>query len=458
MQKKNNCPSLLWISLVLVTWLLAACRTTAPTARPPLSATQSSPPATSLPGTIASPSPTSTATPQPAAIPTPRPTTAPAPDLGKLAYVSGGDIWVKVLPDGEPQRLTTDGHNGAPRWSPSGEWLAFHKGEQTWLVRADGSDLHPLDQHDPVSTFAWSPLEDQLAVPTADGALGKDGRSTVLWSSDGWLAWSLTLDQLIEASQWEQTLYLQPADGSAEVATWHLSDDIREAYYQLVDWVTGTRLILAGQGFLANSLWTWGVPLVTIHADTGEIADLGVSMLLTLDAYAWHPTQPGLLALAEGSSRYLNDGMQLKLLDVTTGELDTLTDKELAAFEPAWSPDGSLLTYAAVTASPHAVGDGDTLEHTLDGRAIYVVNPRSGETKQLTEPGDAVDGWPQWSADGTRLLYTRQHDGYTDVRVVALDGSSDELLTTGLADPTCHYGGCGWWRMLAYHSAPGLEN
>lgn len=29
--------------------------------------------------------------------------------LGKLAYVQGGDIWVKVLPEGEPLRLTIDG-------------------------------------------------------------------------------------------------------------------------------------------------------------------------------------------------------------------------------------------------------------------------------------------------------------------------------------------------------------
>src|SRR5512139_2453961 len=46
------------------------------------------------------------------------------PDVGRVAYVQGGDIWIKVLPDGKPQRLTTDGRNREPRWSPSGEWLA----------------------------------------------------------------------------------------------------------------------------------------------------------------------------------------------------------------------------------------------------------------------------------------------------------------------------------------------
>jgi hypothetical protein len=40
--------------------------------------------------------------------------------LGKVAYVQGGDIWTKVLPDGEPQRLTNDGRSIAPKWSPSG--------------------------------------------------------------------------------------------------------------------------------------------------------------------------------------------------------------------------------------------------------------------------------------------------------------------------------------------------
>ena len=325
----------------------------------------------------------------------------------------------------------------------------------------------------------WAPLDalpgapDWLAIPTADGALlttpfpegetrqvlppgslGDDGRGIVRWSPDGWLAWSLNTDQLATAGQWEQTLYIRPVEGEAKTTAWRLSDDIREAYYQIIDWVPGTRLILAARGMLAVSLWSWGVPIVTINADTGEITDLSASMLLTPEAYAWHPTQPGLLALAEGGSRYLFETGHLALLDVTTGELRTLTSPDVAAFEPAWSPDGTLLAYAAVPASPDASGDGATLEHTLDGRAIYVANPQSGETHQLTDPGDAVDGWPQWSADGTRLLYTRQHDGYTDVRVLALNGSSDQLLVTDLPDPTCYYGGCGWRQLLAYYPGP----
>ncbi len=355
-------------------------------------------------------------------------------------------------------------------WSPSGSHLlAGH----SIVYRYDGVATSSF--YNRPSSF-WTPLDalsgarDWLAMPTADGALlvaplpegetrqilppgslGNDGRGTVCWSPDGWLAWLLNTDQLTEAGQFEQMLYVRPAEGDTEVTTWRLSDDIREAYYQIIDWVLGTRLILAARGMMAVSLWSWGIPIVTINADTGEITDLDAAMLLTPEAYAWHPTQPGLLALAEGGSRYLFETGHLALLDVTTGELRTLTSPDVVAFEPTWSPDGTLLAYAAVPASPDASGDGSTLEHALDGRAIYIVNPQSGRTHRLTDPGDAVDGWPQWSADGTRLLYTRQHDGYTDVRVVTLDGSSDELLVTGLPDPTCYYGGCGWGQMLAYY-------
>jgi hypothetical protein len=368
---------------------------------------------------------------------------------------------------------------GSPRWSPGGNYVLTTLGEGASAVyRYDGDAAATYGIPHPTPPF-WAPLDgfpganDWLARPTENGALeaipfpdgqprqllpsgtlGESRLVNVHWSPDGWLAWTPNTDQLVEAGRWEQVLYVQPANPDAAPTAWRVSDDIRETYYQIIDWSPGTHLILAGRGMLAVSLWVDGVPLVAINADTGESTDLGATMLLTPEAYAWHLTQPGLMALAEGSGRFTNANKRLALLDVTTGELTYLTGEDIAAFEPAWSPDGTLLAYAAVPASPNAHGAGETLEHTLDGRAIYVVNPQTGKARVLTSPGDAVDGWPQWAAAGARLLYTRQHDGYTDVRVVALDGSSDELLVTGLADPMCYYGGCGWWQTLAYFPGP----
>jgi len=369
---------------------------------------------------------------------------------------------------------------GAPHgWSPSGEYLLASLGEGASAVyRHDGKVAATYGIPHSTSPF-WAPPDafpdasDWLARLTEDGALeaipfpegqprqllplGALGESRLVkmhWSQDGWLAWTLDPDQLAETGQWEQILYVRPADGSAEIAVWRLSDNFRETYYHILDWAPGARLILAGRGPMSASLFEDGGTLVTINADTGEITDLNAWMLLTPEAYAWHPTQPGLLALAEGSGRFINANKRLALLDVTTSDLTYLTDEEMAVFEPTWSPDGTLLTYAAVPASPDAHGNGETLEHTLDGRAIYVTSPQTSETRALTRPGDGIDGWPQWSADSARLLYTRQHDGCTDVRVVALEGSRDELLVTGLPDPECFYCGCDWRQMLAYFPGP----
>lgn len=51
----------------------------------------------------------------------------PSANSERVAFVREGDIWVKHLPDGEERRLTKDGDNDSPRWSPSGAWLAFVK-------------------------------------------------------------------------------------------------------------------------------------------------------------------------------------------------------------------------------------------------------------------------------------------------------------------------------------------
>ena len=78
----------------------------------------------------------------------------------KIAYVVNGDIWV-LDSEWERHRLTDDGNNFAPDWSPDGEWLRFDKsvgtGEalrtQPWLMRSDGSDARELD----AAIGLWSP-------------------------------------------------------------------------------------------------------------------------------------------------------------------------------------------------------------------------------------------------------------------------------------------------------------
>ncbi|MGI6206756.1 MAG: TolB family protein [Anaerolineae bacterium] len=395
---------------------------------------------------------------------------------GLLAFVDQRPAFSgrPVLADLETGRTAILGENPARviGWSPSGERLLVAEGERAYKVyRRDGTLEQDVSEagRDPfwAPTEALPGSEDWLAVPrddgslwvipffgTADareilppGALGEEGRARVLWSEDGQLAWTPHQDQLAGAGRWEQDLSVRSAEPGTKVVIHRLSNDIRVAYYELISWVPGTDLILAGQGVLSASIWADGVPLVTINTTTGEIRELDAIMLLTSEAYDWHPAEVGLLALAEGAGRFITQNKRLALLDVIGGDLEYLTDTDMVAFEPAWSPDGEILAYAAAPASPDAQGGGDDMEESLSGRSVYLYD---GEVQRLTDPGEAVDGWPRWSADGSQLLYTRQQDGSTDVRVMAVDGSVDDLLITGLEDPMCFFGGCGWQRLLAF--------
>lgn len=389
-------------------------------------------------------------------------------ERGQLAYViehaeAGGQTVVLDIERGYAQTV-----NRLPLavagWSPSGSRL---------LVGAC-----VLERHD--GTLAvlapfWAPLNavpgaaDWLALPTGDGALiaipfpgGRahellppesfepGGASDVVWAEDGWLAWSRTSERPSrEGGEWQQTIYVRPVSPGAKEHSWDVSDDVRLAYFQLLDWVPGRRLLLAARGSLADFLSGQGIPLVTLDPDSGDVTELEVSMLLTAEAYAWHPTRPGFVALADGDSRYLYETGRLVVLDVVTGERHYLTGDDLLAFEPTWSPDGNRLAFAGVAASPESGGDGEV---RLDGRSIYVVEGPDGPIYPVTNPkGAVIDGWPQWSAEGSRLLYARQHDGYTDVHLLALNGTRDEILASGLGAPTCYDGGCGWRRLLAYN-------
>ncbi len=269
-------------------------------------------------------------------------------------------------------------------------------------------------------------------------------------STDGWLAWTSSTDSLMLANQWTQTLYVRQGE-TGKTLSWRVSEDIRQAYFLPVEWVPGTHLLLARKGANCNSCWSWGLPVVTINADTGKIIGLGVASLLTSGAYSFNPKQPGVIVIASGGSRYLLDGMRLTRLDLTTGKKRDLTDASMTAFEPAWSPDGLLIAYAAVRAMPNAMGDGPTLERLLNGCAIYIVNPVNDETRALTHPGDeAMDAGPHWDSTGSRLLYARRFVDHTDIRAVSLDGKTDEWLATRMISPMCNYTGCDWESILKY--------
>jgi dipeptidyl aminopeptidase/acylaminoacyl peptidase len=85
---------------------------------------------------------------------------------GVIAFVQGGNIWTITPAGTDLTRLTSDGHDSGPRWSPDGDQLAYLDRGNLWIMNADGSGRHQVTTASPRYTDArpsWSPNGHYLA-------------------------------------------------------------------------------------------------------------------------------------------------------------------------------------------------------------------------------------------------------------------------------------------------------
>jgi len=136
-----------------------------------------------------------------------------------------------------------------------------------------------------------------------------------------------------------------------------------------------------------------------------------------------------------------------------------VSPQNMAAISPAWSPTGSRLAFAAMPERVDPVGS-EAARQELMQRRIWVASALGEpQTWRLNDSATYRDERPQWSAEGTHLLFARMDaKGRTSLWIIAADGSSarqvvDEL-TPAPPDPAGFYGHIeweawyDWWRGL----------
>lgn len=365
--------------------------------------------------------------------------------LGKVAYVQGGDIWTKILPDGQPQRLTNDGRSTRPKWSPSGNWLAFQKGDpvfgQLWLISSDGTLERRVNlaEYDSITNFAWSPVNDVMAYATLSGGLwltSADGSSLVQLiapetneakrvSSRVWnFAWSPN-GQWIGYEWFEQGVSTLPNHQSlrkVEVATgqqlklYELPD---ERILELIGWSPqGTRLLFWQHDLSSNTGFFDGVTLYAIYAD----AELAKNQ--TPEIIGTAPMLPYVDFVAPAPANSIWGSQDEIALVVGVGTLTTVSKRvevaglrlslpDFAAIHPAWSPDGTWLAYSAMRSksAPQIIESGpqefDPNPRLLERRIWITDSLGSGTARQLTNDPLFRDERPFWSMDGSFILFAR---------------------------------------------------
>lgn len=133
----------------------------------------------------------------------------------------------------------------------------------------------------------------------------------------------------------------------------------------------------------------------------------------------------------------------LYLLDIPTQRIEQLAETPSIELSPAFSPDGSFILFAS-----------EAPDHSTSH--VFRLSVRDKENAQLTSAENVYDASPSYSADGSRIVFSRAHryrtystGGMTwddwDIYVMDADGSNISRVTSQryreLARP--HFGSDG---------------
>jgi len=152
--------------------------------------------------------------------------------------------------------------------------------------------------------------------------------------------------------------------------------------------------------------------------DAGSLrvgAPIQVADSIAIPPSAW--TAP--IALSpNGSLIYQKGGMAGQLVSVSRGETRVLLDSVQGYLHPRLSPDGNRIAVEIQTAT---------------GADIWITDLRERTTERLTREG--FNNRPEWTPDGTRILYTSTRQPADALWLQPADGSAGATLVVQDSNP-----------------------
>lgn len=348
--------------------------------------------------------------------PTLEPTLSP-PQPALLAYVQHGDLWIAELPGTAPRRLSSDGAASAPRWSPSGDWLAYCQHERLRVVRRAGGDTQALGP----CSGRWLPSRDELAfvdeknttiVDVASGQRRAVAHAAGAWRSDS-AAFAYVELRLTGAfdktntSVRETSLWRAQSNGSAAKKLFDPGTPAPGGIV-LAGWHDDSILFWTDPQFSA-SLLADGVPLNAVSANGGSARELVPFMLTHPDFLAADPDGTS-IAVTEGGDRQTWTNKRIATIDLRDGTRTHLTDDTVVAFSPVWSPTGRQIAYVAGPDVGSNMYGGDVARAGVAQRHIWLVDRDGAHKRQLTADTAYHDERPRWTADGEQIAFVRVNE------------------------------------------------
>jgi WD40 repeat protein len=378
---------------------------------------------------------------------------------GSLAYVQGGTLWIKTLPDGPSRALAAGRAVGRPKFSPSGQWILFCDGDDLLqVVSADGTSQKSWPTDESEIDGQWLPGRDQFAVllnghtlvftpdddwksprialPGPPGAISRDGSQRVWESSDenGTRLLAGPFDRPTEAK-----IIAQAKEGGFEVFAFTRNGS------RFLYWLNEE-----------EGADSWGHLDIYLGGGAQPIKT-GVSSMTTGIGPAMASLSPTSDTVAIVVGEDANVSIHLKsiaLLDVSSDSsqpLRKLTGPSVSALYPAWSPDGRQLAWMQGPDSDvlydqlpeGTLGEVAMVRASRERRIWLAENGGLGEQKPLTNDSHYTDEVPVWSRDGKYILFGRtdeqdaitlwlmRPDGSDAREVAALSEKDDASLLDG---------------------------
>jgi len=298
-----------------------------------------------------------------------------SPDGTRAAYVVEnndgdrrpyGQLWVMTLGDGKTVRLAAGKDpSGNPEWSPDGQWIAYdgRAGDKAGLVvaRRDGTGVRFLAEMTGTNaplpgtgrTIAWSPDSRRIAFVSSE-----PGPETADAAGDPVVI----------------TRYLYKPDAAEGLS--HFNDNRR--------------------------LHLFVVDLATARV---EPLTSGVHYEHSID---WSPSGEEILFLTSrdrDEDEFFN--YDLYALKVADKSVRRLTATESNEYHPRWSPDGRMIAFEA---TKRGLTDRET---TMEDTHVWVMNADGSGRREIGGSIDNRQGPPEWTPDGSALLFTVQDRGNT---------------------------------------------
>ena len=302
-----------------------------------------------------------------------------SPDGGRIAYErrsmdimtdrAVSNIWT-VDVDGRNHRPLLSGprNYSAPTWSPSADRLAY-----VTSVHGRGPQIHVMW----MDTGRSGPLTNLRRAP-----------GNLSWSPDGrWLAFSMFVPD-------EPTSLASPP-AKPKGAKWAPPVTVIESVQYRGD----------GAGYLEPG----NTQLFLLSADGGTPRQLTSGAYNHGGRLAWTPDGESIIFAANRQEDWIYDPVEAELwsIEVATGELTQLTDRNGPDAGPAISPDGSKIAYLGF----------DDKKLGYHSRQVYIMDRQGGSIDVLAGSLDREIEDVQWIGNKSLLI---AYDDYGDKVIASL--------------------------------------